>query len=435
MAGKLGDAGIQGEKSGTALRAMLSRLVAPSNEAARALDRLGIAVADKDGNLRDMPTILAEMDAAMRDMGSAARGELISVIFGMEASAAATVLLGEAGSEELRRYAESLRETGSAARVAKAINEGTAGALEQLSGQVETLSITLGTALVPVLVTMIDKIMPIIDAVTVWVEQNQELVQIIGWVTAGLFLTSTAMLAVRFAMNGVVGLFWVFNAALGLMSLAAGAAPAVLGGVAVAINAVGAALVAVGRFAWANPIVLVIAAIAGGALLIYRNWDGVVAFFQALWEKLRVIFDSIKSAIAAAFAPPPDWGEPGGPPLYKGPNVTLPRTQGPAPGEIEDYLGGQRALGGPVRAGTIYRWMEEGQELFMPRTDGAVISSREIRALRAGGGARSLRIGDIVINAAQGQSPEEIAREVMRRLERMASQAGVPLHDGGGYAA
>ncbi|MTH65594.1 hypothetical protein [Paracoccus shanxieyensis] len=118
---------------------------------------------------------------------------------------------------------------------------------------------------------------------------------------------------------------------------------------------------------------------------------------------------------------------------------------------------GARALGGPVRAGLIYRWQEEGRELFMPRTDGNVISNRQLRAMQAmaappGGlriqpvasagpgartaSARSLRmdIGGITIHAAPGMTPADVARAVRRELETLARSARFDLHDGGDYA-
>jgi hypothetical protein len=93
---------------------------------------------------------------------------------------------------------------------------------------------------------------------------------------------------------------------------------------------------------------------------------------------------------------------------------------------------GGRALGGPVRAGQVYRWMEEGDELFSPAVDGHVISNRELRSMRRVGDARQINLGGIVINAAPGQSPREIAREVLREVERKLTPAA-PLHDGGDY--
>lgn len=89
-----------------------------------------------------------------------------------------------------------------------------------------------------------------------------------------------------------------------------------------------------------------------------------------------------------------------------------------------------RALGGPVRAGRMYRWQEEGQEVFVPRTDGTVISTRQLRGLRGGGrAAPAFHIGAINITAAPGQSARDVALAVRRELEDMARAA--PLHDGG----
>jgi hypothetical protein len=79
----------------------------------------------------------------------------------------------------------------------------------------------------------------------------------------------------------------------------------------------------------------------------------------------------------------------------------------------------------------MYRWMEEGQEMFVPRSDGTVISTRQLRGLRGGGGraAPAFHIGEINVTAAPGQSARDVALAVLRELEDMA--AGAPLHDGG----
>ncbi|MDO5705477.1 MAG: phage tail tape measure protein [Paracoccus sp. (in: a-proteobacteria)] len=103
-----------------------------------------------------------------------------------------------------------------------------------------------------------------------------------------------------------------------------------------------------------------------------------------------------------------------------------------------EQITGKRALGGPVRAGQMYRWMEEGQELFVPRTDGHVVSTREIRdmrrAARGGAGASTVNLGGITINAAPGQDPAAIARAVRRELSKAMGARNIALHDGGAYA-
>lgn len=96
---------------------------------------------------------------------------------------------------------------------------------------------------------------------------------------------------------------------------------------------------------------------------------------------------------------------------------------------------GARSTGGPVRAGGIYRWQENGEEFFRPRTDGSVINARGSRAMRSGAGrTTNVSLGGIVINAAPGQSPQAIAREVMVQVERrLASGGSLALHDGGDF--
>lgn len=80
MAGKLGDAGIQGSQAGTALRAMMLRLAALPKPAADAMAELGIRTVDASGNLRDMPTILAEVHEALQKLGTGEQAKLINDI-------------------------------------------------------------------------------------------------------------------------------------------------------------------------------------------------------------------------------------------------------------------------------------------------------------------------------------------------------------------
>lgn len=192
-----------------------------------------------------------------------------------------------------------------------------------------------------------------------------------------------------------------------------------------------------------GPVGWAIMGIATAGYLIYENWDKIVAYFRDVIDRLKAWFSDLKQSIIDAFSVAmPDWMKAGPYEVrdlgnehpsvrdypysghYAGPGKIAPGVTPPP-----------RALGGPVRAGQIYRWMEEGAEFFSPRTDGAVISTREMKALRSGGSSsRSVRIGDIIIHAVAGQSAEDIARAVRRELERLTRLAGSPLHDGGAYA-
>ncbi len=179
--------------------------------------------------------------------------------------------------------------------------------------------------------------------------------------------------------------------------------------------------------------------LAAGNAMIQSLWDGikqkwadVLDWFRGIPGMIRDAIGSIDIGSLISWPSPPEWltrlwnGEAGA--------ATAPANSDAAPGSPRAY--GGRALGGPVRAGHVYRWLEEGEEMFMPRTDGLVVSNREMRGLRAGAtsSSRTMNVGGITINAAPGMNPRDIARAVRAELDRREREARTVLHDGGSYA-
>ncbi|HYX35324.1 MAG TPA: phage tail tape measure protein [Oligoflexus sp.] len=99
--GLLGNVGIQGSMAGTALRAMYQRLASPPAGGREALEKLGVATKDAKKNLLPMPEILENLNKKLAKMGTADRAKYIKDIFGEEAAAGATELLGKAGAGQL----------------------------------------------------------------------------------------------------------------------------------------------------------------------------------------------------------------------------------------------------------------------------------------------------------------------------------------------
>lgn len=491
MAGKLGDSGLQGGKAGTALRAILARLAAPSGEAAEALAALNVQVADADGNLRPLPDIMAELSEKTKAMGSAARGDLMSTVFGLEAMSAASVLIGQSGSGELQAYIETLSEAGSAGRVAGKINDNTAGSIKRMQSAMEALSIAAGTALLPALTDLLETITPYIQKASEWAQQNPELISQIGEIAAVLFGAKVGMLALRFAFEPVIALV-----AFGIRAF---------GWLQIGIGLVGRVLIGLSRLVMGHPIIALLVLLASAAYAIYQNWDGFVQYFAdkinavkaafqtglldgvfklvkefnpftlaldgavalfeylmgwdfgtvrdalasivdqpwfqmgvdlisslsaGIWSVLTGLVDRIQASLASIV---PQWVIDGKAWI----DGTAATGQVAAPGVIEEHAGvggtyaGRRALGGPVRAGGIYEVNERGQEFFAPGQSGSIITARDAR----GGGAaatRQVTFGDIIVNAAPGMDASAVARMVRREL-RDLMDARNALHDGGLY--
>jgi len=109
-----------------------------------------------------------------------------------------------------------------------------------------------------------------------------------GWENFGIVIG--AVLASRTVISVIKFGGAVFSLGRAMLSLA-GATPLVVGG----IRAIGTALLL-------NPIGLAIAAIAGGAYLIYKNWDAVGPWFKDLWGNVKGYFGGLSNFVGGVFS-------------------------------------------------------------------------------------------------------------------------------------
>ncbi|MDD2870130.1 phage tail tape measure protein [Neomegalonema sp.] len=333
MAGLLGNAGIQGSEAGTALRAMLQRLAAPTGEASKLLRSLGVSVADGKGDLRNMVTLLAEVGAAVEGLGTQKQLEAIGTIFGAEAAAGAAELLSQ-GKKIGDYVTEVTKSQGRAADVARKMADNFRGAQTEFSSAIETLSIALGTILLPRLTELALWGAKAASSLNEWVAANPELaktIMIFGGVAAAVVAIVAPILAVVGAFATLVGAglgafakigvavvwlapkfltavtavrafaasLWLASANLPFLMVRLALMGALLQArLVAAFRAAAVAARTFGLALFANPIGLIIAAIAVGALLIWRYWEPISAFFQRVWTGVQTAFESFSNWIS-----------------------------------------------------------------------------------------------------------------------------------------
>ena len=98
-------------------------------------------------------------------------------------------------------------------------------------------------------------------------------------------------------------------------------------------------------------------------------------------------------------------------------------------GSGDGYMG--RANGGPVSAGSLVRWQENGREWFVPNTDGTVVNQGQMRAMLGAGGGIN-QTNHITIN---GGDPQETQRLIDAALARNNAALVRSTRYGGKYAA
>lgn len=110
---------VKGEEAGTQLRNVILQLASPTKEAQKVLDSLGVTVADKNNNFRDVVDILGDFEQGLKAVGTQERAAALSTVFGKRAITGINILLQE-GVENVRAFRGELENSGGAAeRMAK----------------------------------------------------------------------------------------------------------------------------------------------------------------------------------------------------------------------------------------------------------------------------------------------------------------------------
>lgn len=299
MVGLLGNVGIKGTMAGTSLRAAYQRLAAPVGAAEAALKSMNVQVADEDGNMRSMTDILVDMADATQNMGNVARQANIKEIFGERAAGAISELLAQASGDDILKFTQQIEESGAAARVYEQMLDNTAGGIKEAMSAAEALSITLGNTLLPGMRDYLTMGTGILRATNNWAIENESIaagiLKLAGYLSGFLTVSGATVFAfgkvldlMRLGIKPIAGVFKAF------MFLGSGMAH----GMAVMLRtgSVMKGLIAITRALnlalLANPYALVAYGIITAAILIWKYWEPIKAFFSGLWSDLQASFEA-----------------------------------------------------------------------------------------------------------------------------------------------
>ena len=207
----LNNAGLDASTAGTSLNQMLSSLVAPTAQAAKIMEEMGFSAYDASGELKPMEQLIRDLGKATEDMTGPERAEAMRKLFNIRGARAANLLLKE-GAEGWAEMADKVDRSGAAADMASARMTGTAGALEQLRGSVETAGLALGEALAPVIIEVAGWLRKLADWFTnlspttqQWIVKIGLLVAVVGPLLIFLGMMVGAITGIVAAIGAVSG--------------------------------------------------------------------------------------------------------------------------------------------------------------------------------------------------------------------------------------
>ncbi|EFI1839818.1 phage tail tape measure protein, partial [Escherichia coli] len=297
-----------------AMRASLSRLASPPKAAADALKELGVSVADARGKMRPMEDVLLDLYKATQKYGQVDQVSFFKDIAGEEAFVGLQTLVAAAGSGELQKLTRELQGArGEADRVAKVMADNLDGDLKNLDSAWEGLRIRIS-----------DLVDGPLRSVTQWLtrvlEKITSLAQAHPVLTRQLLIAGGALLAMTATIGSLSLVIGVLYGKLATLRLGfdiltrsmnvVRVLPALWGMVTGSVSLLGGAIGAL-----FSPVGLIVAALAGAAVLIWKYWDPIRAFFAGVFsgimerltplretfERFGPVFDAIGSGISQVF--------------------------------------------------------------------------------------------------------------------------------------
>ncbi|MBN6129353.1 phage tail tape measure protein [Escherichia coli] len=314
MAGVLANMGIRGSDAGTAMRASLARLASPPKAAAEALKELGVSVSDANGKMRPMEDVLADLYKATRKYGEVDRVSFFKDIAGEEAFTSFMALVDAAGDGSLPKLRKELEGArGEAERTAKVMANNLDGDLKSLGSAWEGLRIRIADLIDGPLRSVTQWLTRVVSKVTALAQAHPVLTRQL-LIAGGALLAMTATVG---SLSLVIGVLHGKLATLRLgFSLLTGSMnvvrvlPALWGMVTGSISLLGGAIGAL-----FSPVGLIVAAFVAAAVLIWKYWEPIKAFYAGVFsgimerlaplretfERFGPVFDVVRDGIIQVF--------------------------------------------------------------------------------------------------------------------------------------
>ena len=161
--GILADNNIEASEAANALKTGIARLIAPADQGAKMMDKLGISVTNADGSMKDTITIQKELHDAFAGLSESEQIAAASAIFGKNQMSKWLALINAAPEDVQKLSNEISNCAGTTDEMAKSMMSGFGGSLEKLKSSIDVAAYEFGKALAPTISKVADAIQRAVD--------------------------------------------------------------------------------------------------------------------------------------------------------------------------------------------------------------------------------------------------------------------------------
>lgn len=274
--GLMANSGIKGSQAGTSLKNVLTNLAKPTDQVQSYMDKLNISLTDSAGNVKPLNQLLNEMRNGFNGLTDAEKAEYAAGIAGKEGMSGLLAIVNSSQTD-FDNLTEAINNSnGAAETVADTMMDNLGGQLTILKSTVEGLAISFGDILLPVIKTITEKL----QQFATWLnglddDQKQLIVTILSII-----------------------------AAIGPVLLIVGKVISTVTTVMSVVSKLKSAIGALFNLIMANPLILIVVAIAGvvAALIhLYKTNSEFKDFVDKAWNKIKEVVSSVVDALVEFF--------------------------------------------------------------------------------------------------------------------------------------
>lgn len=278
--GLMGNAGIKASQAGTSMRSIMTNLTGDVKLSGAAIGDVTIATTNADGSMRSLSAILADCRVAFGGMTEAEKANNAEALVGKNAMSGFLALMN-AAPEDIEKVSGAVNNCKDAAKnMADTMQDNLEGQLTILKSQLQELAISFGDLLMPAVRSIVFGLQGMVDVLNAMPDGVKRVIMIVALLAA--------------ALGPVLIIIGKTLSAIGTIMTWA---PKLAG----AISAVKGAFAALSATMMANPIAIVIAAIAALVAAFIYLWNTNEEFRQfwiRLWNEIKEVAVQVWTAVS-----------------------------------------------------------------------------------------------------------------------------------------
>ena len=299
--GLMANAGIKSSQAGTSLRKMMTELSGEIKIAGEAIGTVTIQTTNADGSMRELSDILMDCREAFSHLSESEKAAAAEALVGKTAMSGFLAIMN-ASEADVNKLSEAIANCdGVSQQMADTMQDNLEGQLTILKSQLQELAISFGEILIPAIRGIVSAIQGVVDWLNSLGEGTKRIITTIALLVAAI---GPVLIVVGKVVSAIGTIMTWAPKIAGAISTVMSWGPKIVS----AIGVVKGALSSLWAVLAANPIVLIIAAVAAlvaAFIYLWNHSEGFRNFWINLWETIKnavtVAVEAIGSFLSQAW--------------------------------------------------------------------------------------------------------------------------------------